>query len=625
MADELNSGFSITINFSAGEILTPAKLSAITAQLKAVAENLEAAVGDIHGSSWPYTSASTTTLSPAWARERDSDAALDDQVERKLDIVNLGRIIGPSSNLNPMALSGETSITEIVPVGVNEFSLNYPVSGDVANITTTDTSLSVFKDTPEEIVSASQWSVTQDGKVFSYTPTAGGTITYLTNPAEWAGGPNPVIAEFNVLPDINQLSVGSGVSLSGLDGNGRRTASLPTITYQQSNFAGDSSALDDADINYGQSLRLPAVLVDNLTVGDEIPSGFLYLKNYTTGEMYTNGIYYYNDENSILVENVDLTSAISANHKFCIVTVGVDITTSISDLQMKSRHTHDRTFGESFVDVVGISGILRYQNDSSKLPYAPSNMPGNWFPQYLHRDGCKTDYDNNVNQNNSLRGHLVLSPLTHILGGTTETYALCFGDVYGNASVPSIRRVNSGLAIYSHADISSTADDDYSVTALGDMSFQSSNEVSLLALAGDLNLSTIGGNIVTAGHTHFDKNNGFRSTMTLNGQGLNVWAYNGAISTSLDLNVAKAVNDDASVGSAMADIEDYHWADVSVWLSEDGETWIPTRDSTTQHYVYSFVKPTGNRTTLNLTRTSSSLLGATPFIRIVVWYLPDVS
>ena len=47
--DKLSKSVSTNITFSAGESPSPAKLTAITAQLGRVASQLESAVGDIHG------------------------------------------------------------------------------------------------------------------------------------------------------------------------------------------------------------------------------------------------------------------------------------------------------------------------------------------------------------------------------------------------------------------------------------------------------------------------------------------------------------------------------------------------------------------------------------------------
>jgi hypothetical protein len=476
MADELKSGFSVTINFAEGEILSPAKLTAITAQLKKVAEELEAAAGDIHGDSWPYTAASTTTLSPAWGREADSVAALDGGPERKLDIANIGRAIGPMSNLNPTMLSGSQSITEVVPVGVHEFSLRYPVEGIVLAVTSTDAAHVDMKLAPYLIVNSGDWAVTQAGKVFSYDATSGGTITYTTNPEKWNGGKNYSIAEFNVIPDINQLNVGNGVSLSALDVNGRRVASFPVITQQQTNVDHDSTTLGTEDMNYGQIARLPKVLVDNLTAGDEIPAGFLYLKNYTTGEVYTEGVYYYNDENSIELSDIDLVSAIAAGHKFCVITVGTDITTSIDDLRNKTRHSHDRTHGEPFVDVDGITGIHASGSATNSKVFVPSNMPGNFAPQYLHRDGWYSGNDDNANENNIMRGHLVLGPSAGgVLGSSSAaSFALVFGDGtsgIADFTVPKIwRAVTDDLWLNSPTGLTVRASEDITLSGAGSTS-----------------------------------------------------------------------------------------------------------------------------------------------------------
>jgi hypothetical protein len=444
MSDKLKQSISVVPEFVEGETPSPAKLNAIGAQLELAASQLELAIGDIRGDSWPYTAASTTKLGQEWGRARTSNTALSGAVERFLDIANVGRLIGPASNLNPHML-GATTITEPIPVGVHEFSLRYPVSGtiDITNPDlSADPSLTIFVGTKSALDTAGQYTVDSTGKVFCVTATAGGNAVYTTDPAAYAGGLNPQGASFNVIPDPNQLASGSDIAITG-PVSGVYTLTLPTVTQQQRDINGSTTVLDGEDVNYLVQLELPEILQSSLVAGNEIPTGFLFLKNYTTGEAYVDGVYKYNNASTLTVENVDLAAAISAGHKFVVVTIGSDITTAIDDLRQKGFHSHDRTFGEPFVELEGITGFISEPGASG--PFVPSANDSNFAPQYLHRDGWRSGVDQNLNDENVMRGDLVLglsggSPGSYT--GSGETFRIAFGDP-SSAISPEIYKTSS--------------------------------------------------------------------------------------------------------------------------------------------------------------------------------------
>jgi hypothetical protein len=451
MGDKLRQGISVLTTFVEGEQPSPAKLNSITAQLRFAAEQLEKAVGDIRGESWPYTSATTTTLSQKWGKGRATGVALAGAPERKLDIVNLARLVGPSSNLNPQMIAGETSVEDNVPVGVHEFSLQYPVSGTVdgTNPAFTDVALTTFVSVISSLANTGEYHVTAEGKVFCVTATVGGVATYTTNPTEWGGGVAYHGATFNVIPDPNQVQAGgAALAFSAPDAAGARTITLPLIQYQQHDINGTFTSLDDEDINYQQQLELPAVLQENFAPGDIIPDGFLFLKNETTGEFYVDAVYSYFGPTAVVIGDIDISEDIANGHSFSIVTVGTDITTSIDDLRTKSRHAHDRRYGEPFAALDGVTGFLTQAGNSG--PFVPSEIPGSFAPQYLHRDGYAAGVDANLNDSNVMRGALglgipSLSAGSYIAeaGAAGATSASVF---WGHPSLgPRIRANNLGV------------------------------------------------------------------------------------------------------------------------------------------------------------------------------------
>ena len=439
MADKLQQGINVLTTFVDGETPTAAKLNSITAQLKNASQQLEKAVGDIHDQSYPYSSSTAARLSIAYGRSSES-AAIADTESRRLDIANLARLIGPSSNLNPPFLGGSKEITEIVPAGVTEFSLQYPPTS-ISTVSFTKTGVGEPFQT-RKISSAfvngeGHYHIDSLGRVFTTLETDStdpGTVTYTTDSDSWLGGPNYLGARFNVIPDPNQLSAsGEGCAVGGPpDAQGRRPVTLPVVTHAQYDHDMDAIALTDADANYQEQLYLPQILTESYTTGEIIPGSFLVLKNWTTGEVYDAAEYIYNSSTSVLIGAVDITTEVDRGDKFVLITVGTDITTSIDDLRRKMRHGHDRSFGEPLVPADSI-GNWTAGPWSSKGSYTVSGIPSNYSPQYLHRDGYSSA-ENNWNDNNIMRGDLVIglyggSPSSYLGSSSTsaDTYKVAFG------------------------------------------------------------------------------------------------------------------------------------------------------------------------------------------------------
>lgn len=450
MADKMKKGITVRTTFVDGETPTGAKLNSITAQLEYALSEVEFAIGDIHDESHPYSSSATSHLSQAYGKRNTSNTAVVGAATRPLDIANLARIIGPASNLNPYILTEAGNITEVVPTGVHQFSLEYPVDGDVSLITFSDASVFATLVAVGQVSAAGQYSVSQDGIVSCYTVTTGGTVTYAINPQEWGSGTNHQGGRFNVIPDPNQITAGgSGLSASAPDSQGRITFTLPTVSHQQWTKAGSSSTLTNEDPNYTKQLKLPEVITENYSAGERIPQGFLYLKNVATGEFYENATYDYISETSIRVGEADLTDAIARADDFVIVTVGTNLTSAVDDLRRKARHSHDRSWGEPFIEAASISGWTTDAGNSGQ--FGPSEIPGNYAPQYLHRDGYQgSGIDHNVNDKNAMRGPLLMglfvdglavSPDPGEFTGIGISQKLLFCDEGG----PSIKGDNANL------------------------------------------------------------------------------------------------------------------------------------------------------------------------------------
>jgi len=406
MADKLQSGIVALPVFVDGEQPSAGKLNSLGNQTQNGMTEIEKSIGDIHDESYPYATSTGTHLIQPNGRSPISGNDLPGAIERRLDIANLARLIGPAANLNPTILDIQSTVTgERVPDNIYEFELRYPpVAG-----TCVFSNVAIFgslKAAPQLISTAGDYAIS-GRTVYTASMTAGsGTVAYDTDPLLWGQGSAYTHARFNVIPDPNQVDIGSSEQLGivGPDINGRYTITLPRVRYQQKNFDSDNTALSATeDSNYNIQLQLPFVLTNNFTPGEVVPEGFLYLRNHTTGELYESATYYYNSETSIQIAGVDLSG--SAAYDYYLITVGSDITTSIDDLRDKQfKHRHDGTYGEPKIDVLDLCGITKYQGASG--PWSPSEIPGNFAPQYLHRDGLSNDDCGNLNDRNGLRGWL---------------------------------------------------------------------------------------------------------------------------------------------------------------------------------------------------------------------------
>jgi hypothetical protein len=457
MSDKLNQSIAVVPTFVAGESPSPEKLQVLGLQVKRLSNAIESAVGDIHSQSWPYSAFSESLLTLGYGRSLLSNVALSGATERNLDIANLARLIGPASNLNPRTLSEETVIVENVPRDVYEFSLRYIPKGPLSasNPVFSDTATHInFKTSESDLTDIGDYFVTATGKVYRFDAPAefvsAGTVTYTYDAASNAGGNNYTGARFNTIPDPNQANLGVGCTVSAINGDGRYPVALPTITHQQSNYTGTGVALGTSDANHTQQLYLPQVITDNFFTSEEIPKGFLFLRNHTTGEVYEDATYIFNDSTSIEVGNVDLDDAISNANVFVIFTVGTDITTSIDDLRIKHQHNHDRSKGEPFVDIDGIVGFTRAGGVGVR-GFGPSDRPGNFAPQYLHRDGYSASYDQNMNVGNAMLGDLVLAPVSanknSPIAANGESRKIIFGRPDTSPAMAIYRDSNDDLRI----------------------------------------------------------------------------------------------------------------------------------------------------------------------------------
>ena len=409
MSDKAPAIAPVVPTFVAGEAPTAAKLNALSAVIRRISQVVEYYIGDVWGESWPYDTW-TSRLTQEFGKKVSDGNTVTGGVDRFLDIVNVARLIGPASNLNPFFLD-EAVIEEDIPESttddIHEFNLKYVPMNPETGVTFDPGLVFVtWQDSHALVQADGDYHITATGTVYSHLPMDGGKVYYSTAPYTYGGGSNYSGASFNCIPDPSQCENGDGLAITGPDGDGAWTLTIPEATHHITSEDGENAALNASDATFEFALTLPKVLLDNLSVGDQIPTGFLYVRNWTTGEIYDQADYFLSGDSSVLMSGPDLSDAVGNGDQLYIITVGTDITTSIADLRRKTRHTHDRTYGEEAVSVYSLSNRFKFPGLSGLV--VESEILNNYFPQYLHRDGWDGTTDAGMNDENVMRGHLAL-------------------------------------------------------------------------------------------------------------------------------------------------------------------------------------------------------------------------
>jgi len=495
MSDKKKSGSSIFPFFVDGEQPSANKFNSISIQTRANLYVLEKTIGDIWAESEPYVSSTNRKLSGDISKKTSFELNPgSDEKGYSLNIPSIGRLLGPISKLNPFNLTEglsngrvnvdlERDIVEDISENVYSHSLKYPGtnilsitgSGSPTNLVSSSTLLSVsgdyFYDTDRSVVyfydkSGPDW-----------------VIEYTTIPSQYNGGSSYTGSSANLIPDeayMNSQGVGVTVTLNG----DYYSVLIPSVAHQ--NLTSEEGVvLESNEINYGVQLKLPNVLralygsdyFDNngSVIGEHlIPEGFLYLKNYSTGEIYTQGEYYFISDTEIKIVGIEIENP--STDIFCIATIGTDITSSIQDLKLKQfHHSHSREFGEPLVPVSSIGSIT--DKEGSSGPFTKSENVSNFAPQYLHRDGYDGVTDTGLNDQNAMRGDLLIGKSAGSAGsyvGSGSSYKLLFGN-----EDTSISRGGTQLSIRNEGNIVSTG---YDLTLRGDNTFQSSDTNSDIVL-----------------------------------------------------------------------------------------------------------------------------------------------
>ena len=491
MADKLYIKASNLVTFIAGERPSADKFNAMGSYFSRALTELSVATGDIYDSGFPHLTNADTYLTYKWNVFQSGN-----REGRPLDILNLARLIGPASNLNPRMLSRDNNtITETVPVGVSEYHTKYKMtSGLSAGITGLINALSA-----ELTISSSYYVDVANSKIiFSEATTEEHEITYTSDNTQYYGGPNYLYSEFNVIPDPNSTAILT--ITENVDGT--YNVVLPTVTAQQSglNNLQDVEVATPDEPNNALQIKLPKWITETnpsaLFSGDNttLPKNTIYLKNRTTGETYINATYEYVSEQEVKVSGVEL--CLDEGHVFCLICVGTDITTSIDDLRVKwFKHSHDGSFGEPRISIKHLAD--KFSTEAPSGIYGESGNGWNPLANYLHRDGWVAD-SNNQNGDNAMRGSLLMGlasfdPISQKqIHGIGESQGVYFGDISSFIK----RLVDNTLLMFNGS---------------GDVKLESFNNNIRVSSALDTIINTVNEYYSEAASTHLVNSNYYRN------------------------------------------------------------------------------------------------------------------
>src|SRR3990167_3589548 len=449
-SDKLAKTYKVNIAFVDGETPTASKLNAWSLQINNALTTIEKALGDVWDESYPYFDTSDK-LTQAF-EQVDGDDISD---EKKLEIANLARLIGPSSALNPIHLSGLTASERVVSqtLGINrtQWSLRYaPI--DETTITFDESPAVTFATrvlSAASLLNAGEYYVDgSSGEIYAVTPTTAVVVATYTVEDSYDAFASYRGASFNVIPAPDQTTK---CVATGPDGEGKYTITLPVLTDQDTEDTRTTTVITDRSLNYSVQLKLPQVL-DHLTAGDTIPDGYLFVRDDTTNQLYRSATYYYENTTSLKVGGVTIDTA----NGFTVITVGANLTQSVQDLQLKLFRLRRGLDTRTVIGPTGLGGAAGTYNNSlsGAEAYGPSEAPNNYFPQYLNRDGWfgSTYDDGNINDSNGMRGDLVMLSTVRSGGSRNNLTADSTAIRFGHATNGPLMRLVNGVTDYFEID-----------------------------------------------------------------------------------------------------------------------------------------------------------------------------
>jgi hypothetical protein len=486
--DQMQDVFPVAFDFVKGEQPTAIKLTGWVKQTDTAFARMTKAVGD----PWEYTAHSSTSGAYFLSPDRLAQASL-------------ARIIGPSDYVSPRGGSFQeavASVTVSLPAYRNTWNVGFPLVKLTSDMLPSDAGMSKISKlmwTSEivatvapsglfttEVAAADLVQSTGQFYVDYYT---GSITTYdvatsaitLTISNLHMLGPGVPWGTSNIIPHWNssttlcwvtQVSTGSGTTLYNV--------ALPTVVSgSRDTGLGNSllGAVADADTSVANipqwgvpisggtaQYRMPVSLTNNLSTGDLIPDGFMYVWDESTGRIVPQTEFIYQDATNVRVQTP--TGWLTEGGTVRLILTGTSLAEAVHHLmsvQREGRHLglstgqHQDTLHYmvpiSHHDLVdSFSGsIPSSTTEPTKYCYRESSYPINPHPQYIHRAGYMED-DEAGNSGNAMRGWLGFAgrydvDSTYKLGAGTSagTMGATYGLIFGGGTTTSVSR-NSSLS-----------------------------------------------------------------------------------------------------------------------------------------------------------------------------------
>jgi hypothetical protein len=283
----------------------------------------------------------------------------------------------------------------------------------------------------------SEYHVSDDGLITLWRPLASNEAFKITYTCDtiWDSYDG---ATLNIIPDFSQTgnlctvaSVGSGqydVTLPiTTKRRGRTINSISTTLFPWTIYTTDNNDSITDGMNSYQAV-LPLSLTNNLSSGDTIPEGSIYLWDSTANQILSEGTYTYRATNQVRVSGLKLNTG---GGRYRLVIPGTELSPIVSQMR-ENLYWQDHSGrllsdGTHLGNRISHSDLLNLidEGDGTDPTYYPSTLgpTRNPHPMYLHRNGDYTDGGVAAgNRNNAMRGTLVINDsITRVLNATVAS------------------------------------------------------------------------------------------------------------------------------------------------------------------------------------------------------------
>ena len=311
MSDKLKELTPILVTFEQGESPTPSKIENSFAQVSNAMNTIERAIGDL------------------WNQSSVTSGPLDLNPDY---IVNLSRVIGNMSTINPASLGGNSLsiVAEAVPEDRRLFALEHapddPTNPSAITFTNGTGVFDTLVASIGAVDAAGKYFIEANGLVHTFTKTGATHTTsydYTTVADSYSG------ATYNVMPDPAQ---GTRCTVTEVTPGAQYQVALPVVT-------------DSGSLNYNQQLTIPGSL-DALLDDDEIPAGFLYMWDNTTNSI-VEGLTFKKigaPGTSLASFNVEgaIDDSVSDPNKYSVITVGTQVSGLLGAIKTY-MYSHDHS------------------------------------------------------------------------------------------------------------------------------------------------------------------------------------------------------------------------------------------------------------------------------------------